>query len=97
MQNVTVTYAVGDIVNGTYATFDNVTEATQLYEDDAWEGARAAQENQCHFDDDDERHFWDFEDFLSASSDAHYIEKVTTTITVDEDGNEEVTEDREII
>lgn len=97
MQTVTVTYAVGDLINGTYATFDDLSAAQQAHEADSWEGARAAQEGQEHYDEGDERQHWTFDDFLSESREFHYIEKVTTTITVDEDGNEEVTEDREII
>ena len=93
--SVTVTYAVGDVFNGTYATFDNLTDATKFFEDDAWEGARDAQEGQEHYE--DERQHWEFEDFLAASSDAHYIEKITTTITVDEDGDKQVSEDVETI
>ena len=97
MQTVTVTvqYAVGDLVNGDYGIFNIFENAQAAYEKDAWEGARAAQENQQHYD--DERQHWDFDDFLAESREFHYISKVTTTTTLDQDGDQEVTEDREII
>lgn len=90
----TITYAVGDLVNGDYTTTTSPEEALQIYADDAEAGAQSAFENRA---DTEGREDWTFEDFLSESKEFHYVAKITTTITTDEDGDEESEDSREVI
>lgn len=90
----TITYAVGDLVNGNYTTTAGLEEALAIYNDDAAAGAQSAFDNRA---DDEERAEWSFEDFLKESKEFHYVEKITTIITTDEDGDEETEEISEII
>jgi len=94
MNTTTITYAVGDLVNGNYTTTTSLEKALQIYADDAEAGAKSAFDNRT---DTEGREDWSFEDFLSESKEFHYVEKITTTTTTDEDGDEETEESSEII
>lgn len=90
----TITYAVGDLVNGDYTTTTSLEEALQMYADDAEAGAKIGFDGSKGVEGGEDR---TFEDFLSESKAFHYVAKITTTITTDEDGDEETEESSEII
>lgn len=94
MNTSTITYAVGDLVNGDYATVATYDEALEIYTADAKNGAKSEFED---WPDIPGKEDWSFEDFLSKSLEFHYIVKITTTETVDEDGEKEAEESREIV
>lgn len=89
-----ISYAVGDLVNGDYATAETYDAALQIYNDDAESGAQSALDNRA---DTEDKEGWGLEDFFDESKEFHYIAKITLTTTLDEDGDEETDEQREII
>jgi hypothetical protein len=92
--NTTITYTVGDLVNGDYTTATSLKEALQIYKDDTEAGAKSAFDDSTGVEGCEDR---SFEDFLGESKKFHYVAKITTTITTDEDGDEEIEESREVI